>query len=139
VIDFILNTARQYQDVLLVIGIVSFVLFLVSLIVVPIIIINLPADHFIQSRKKKKKITSVYRAVFHFFKNLLGIFFLALGVILLILPGPGWLTILVGVALLDFPFKHKLEMKILSLPLLRKTIDRYRLKHNKAPLEIPKE
>ena len=49
-------------------------------------------------------------------KNLLGALFVGLGVAMLILPGQGILTILIGLSLLEFPYKRRLELYLISRP-----------------------
>jgi hypothetical protein len=56
---------------------------------------------------------------------------------MLLLPGQGLLTIFVGLGLLDFPGKRKLELGIIRLRGVRDSIDWLRHKANKEPLEIP--
>jgi hypothetical protein len=136
-LEDLLNLAHQYKDLLFIIGIISIVLFLLTLIFVPVIVVNLRADHFVRAKDAEKKQRSVFSVIFYIGKNSLGILLLLLGLLLIVLPGPGWLTILAGIALVDFPFKHKLELKILTIPVVCKAINHYRTKHKKPPLIFP--
>ncbi len=139
--QFILN----HQGLILVISIVSAVLFLMSLILIPFAVLRLPADYFINKKKKlklsdlppAKRTVILWRIGVLVIRNILGILFLIIGGLLLVLPGPGWLTILLGIALLDFPFKHKLELKVLSLPVVRHAVNAFRIKKNKPPIRFP--
>jgi hypothetical protein len=69
-------------------------------------------------------------------KNLLGAFLVLLGVLMSLpgVPGQGVLTILLGVMLLDFPGKRKLELKLVSRPKVLRTINRIRHRFDKSPL-----
>jgi hypothetical protein len=49
-------------------------------------------------------------------------------------PGPGVLTVLLGVMLLDFPGKRALELKLVSRAQVRRGIDRVRKRFDKPPL-----
>jgi hypothetical protein len=71
-------------------------------------------------------------------KNGLGVLLVALGIVLSLpgVPGQGILTILLGIMLLDFPGRRKLEIKILSRPQVYKTINKLRHKFGKPPLEL---
>ena len=71
-------------------------------------------------------------------KNILGIVLVVLGVVLSLpgVPGQGLLTILLGVMLLDFPGKHRLEQKLLSKPSIVNTINRLRGRFGKPPLVL---
>ena len=47
-------------------------------------------------------------------QNLLGYTFIVEGIAMLVLPGQGMLTILVGIILSDFPSKYKLERWVVT-------------------------
>ena len=94
--------------------------FLVNLAIVSVILVNLPADHF--SKNRKTKFWSGPRPWLHaakvIGKNIAGLLLVALGVVLSLpgVPGQGLLTVLLGVMLLDFPGRDRLEQKLLSKP-----------------------
>ncbi len=52
------------------------------------------------------------------------------------IPGQGLLTILLGVMLLDFPGKRRLEFKIISRPKVFRAINRLRARFDKPPLVL---
>jgi hypothetical protein len=56
------------------------------------------------------------------------------GILMLVLPGQGLLTILVGLMLSDYPGKFKLEKRIIKTNLVLKTINWYRTKSNIPPI-----
>jgi hypothetical protein len=67
-------------------------------------------------------------------KNLFGLVLVVLGVVMTVAPGPGVLTILLGVTLLDFPGKRRLELRLVSRPAVRHAIDRIRARFGRPPL-----
>jgi UPF0716 family protein affecting phage T7 exclusion len=67
-------------------------------------------------------------------KNLLGFLFLIAGFIMLFIPGQGLLTIFVGIVLLNFPGKRKLERKLILHPKILPAINLIRQKAGKSPL-----
>ena len=69
-------------------------------------------------------------------KNLFGVILLLGGMAMLVLPGQGILTILIGLSLLDFPGKRALERRIVGRPLVLQAINRIRRKFNKSPLLV---
>jgi hypothetical protein len=71
-------------------------------------------------------------------KNIAGVLLVALGVVLSLpgVPGQGLLTVLLGIMLLDFPGRHRLEQKLLSKPSIVNTINRLRGRFEKPPLEL---
>ena len=114
--------------------------FLFNLGIVSLILVKLPANHF--SKSRKTKFWSGPHPALHaakvIGKNLLGILLVALGVVLSLpgVPGQGLLTILLGVMLLDFPGRHRLEQKLLSKPSIVNTINRLRERFDKPPLVL---
>ena len=114
--------------------------FLFNLGIVSLILVKLPADHF--SKKRKTKFWAGPNPALHaakvIGKNFLGVVLVALGVVLSLpgVPGQGLLTILLGVMLLDFPGRHRLEQKLLSKPSIVNTINRLRGRFGKPPLVL---
>lgn len=114
--------------------------FLINLAIVSIILVKLPADHFSKSRKTKfwSGPRPALQAAKVIGKNIAGVLLVALGVVLSLpgVPGQGLLTILLGVMLLDFPGRDRLEQKLLSKPSIVNTINRLRGRFGKPPLEL---
>ncbi len=69
-------------------------------------------------------------------KNLLGIFFILAGLVMLFTPGQGLLTFVMGLTLTNFPGKQRLERAIMSRPVIRKTVNRMRARANRPPLML---
>ena len=69
-------------------------------------------------------------------KNVVGWFLLLGGIAMLVLPGQGLLTILIGVSLMDFPGKRAIERKLVSRPLVLQAINRIRQRFDRPPLLI---
>lgn len=66
-------------------------------------------------------------------KIIFGVCLLLIGLVMLVLPGQGLITILIGLSLLPFPGKDKLEQNILSRKSVRTTLNWIRIKAKKAP------
>jgi len=135
--DFVF--ALTWRSVL--IGVLVFLgTFFINLAIVSFILVKIPADYF--SKSHKTKFWSGPKPALHaakfIGKNILGILLVALGIVLSIpgVPGQGLLTILLGIMLLDFPGKHRLEQKLLSRPGIVNTINRLRKRFGKPPLEL---
>src|SRR5690554_5002417 len=94
----------------------SILIFLGSLLALPVVIARLPQDYFMstQRRHKKRSKKSLSHVLMMVGKNIVGAVFLVLGVLLLVLPGQGLLTIAVGIMLLNFPGKYRLERWVVS-------------------------
>jgi hypothetical protein len=114
--------------------------FLLNLGIVSLILVKLPADHFSKNRKTKfwDGPNPALHAAKVIGKNLLGVVLVALGVVLSLpgVPGQGLLTILLGIMLLDFPGRHRLEQKLLSKPSIVNTINKLRGRFDKPPLVL---
>jgi hypothetical protein len=111
---------------------ISLAIFLGTLVALPVVVALLPADYFI--RKQSRWPTSVWGWLLHVVKNLLGIIFLTMGIAMLVLPGQGLLTMLIGIMLLDFPGKRGWEFWLIRRHTLRKSIDWIRKKAGREPL-----
>src|SRR6266478_4646716 len=132
-----LLSSLTWQSVLLTAAI-FLATFLLSLAIVTFILVKLPPDHF--QRTTKRKFLDHRQRWVRFTatigKNVLGIILVLLGIVLSIpgVPGQGILTILLGIMLLDFPGKRRLEEAILSRPKVREAINRLRHRFGKPPL-----
>ena len=116
----------------------SFVFFILTLLVIPWLVINIPYDYFTY-KKRQKGIWSHSSRWISFIKNLLGSIIIVMGIFMLILPGQGILTILLGVMITNFPGKYKLERRLIQQPTVQYSVNWLRKKANKKPLYIDKK
>ncbi len=114
--------------------------FLLNLAIVSFILIKLPADHFRKNHKEKfwAGRSPALRMAAVIGKNILGWFLVALGIVLSLpgVPGQGLLTVLLGIMLVDFPGKDRLEQKLLHRPAIKNSINKLRVRFGKKPLEL---
>lgn len=75
--------------------------------------------------------------LFHLAKNLAGLVLLLVGLIMLITPGQGLLTCLMGVLLLDFPGKRRLELWLVQRRAVARSIAWLRQRAGVPPLCLP--
>jgi len=128
-----------WQSVLLAV-LIFVVTFAISLAIVSFILVKLPADYF--SRSHERKFLDDYRPGVRIAgviaKNVVGVLLVVVGIILSIpgVPGQGVLTILLGVMLLDFPGKHRLEQNLVCRPKVRDAINALRQKFGKSELVL---
>ena len=125
-------------SMLLMLSIVSAVLFVGTLIVIPIILVRLPEDYFdVRVRRTwMKDHHPVLRIVGLVFKNIVGFVFLVAGISMLVLPGQGVLTILIGLSLLDFPGKQRLQARIIGQHTVLHTVNSLRARFGKPPFVL---
>ncbi len=112
---------------------------LASLIVVPWVIVRLPADYFCRGKARRPPFENhspPVRMALIIGKNLLGLVLVGAGLVFLVMPGQGVIVILIGVLLLDFPRKHELERWLVTRGPILKLANWIRRKGNKKPLEV---
>jgi hypothetical protein len=129
----------SWQSVLL--GVLIFlVTFTVSLAIVSFILVRIPPDYFHKDRPRDlwSDRHPAVRLLGLIAKNALGVVLVVLGILLSIpgVPGQGLLTILLGIMLLDFPGKRRLEHKLVSQPQILATINKLRQRFGKPSLVL---
>lgn len=110
-------------------GIFSVIAVACSIVLVPRYVAKLPRD-YLTNEDRPDDAGVAWRIA----RNVLGITLAVLGVLMLILPGQGILTLLVGVLLVDFPGKHKLAQRLLRRPKVLKVVNKLRARHGSPPL-----
>ena len=72
-------------------------------------------------------------------RNGAGVILLIAGGIMSIpgVPGPGLLTLLLGLSLVEFPAKHRLQRTVLQSKHLRNRVDRLRARFGRPGLQFP--
>ncbi len=138
--DWLLSAVQQYvsAETLVTLTVLSVVFFVGSLIAIPFILVRLPTDFF-DTRVPRRWMEDhhpVLRLLGHIVKNVIGAIFLFVGFLMLFLPGQGILTMLIGVTMLDFPGKRKMEAKMIGQPAVLSTINNMRQKFGQPPLTI---
>jgi len=117
----------------------SLITFLITPLMVLLIVLRLPADYFSRPAGRRARFFSRYPFFYPFFlliKNLLGLTLMMTGFILLFTPGQGFLTILIGLMLVNFPGKYRLERFVLSRPGVRESLNKLRQRFGQPPLKI---
>jgi hypothetical protein len=123
------------------IGLAIFVVtFAVSLAVVSVILVKIPETYFHADHPRDlwTDKPAPVRIAGMIGKNVLGVLLILLGVVLSLpgVPGQGILTILLGVMLVDFPGKRRLERKLISRPSVLNTVNRLRHRYGKPALVL---
>ncbi|CAN5795255.1 hypothetical protein BH18ACI4_BH18ACI4_08500 [soil metagenome] len=112
----------------------------VNLAIVSLVLVKLPATYFKKSRNRRflANRPPIIRGLAIIGKNLVGVILVGVGILLSLpgIPGQGILTILLGVMLLDFPGKPRLEHWIVSRPRILKTINKLRHRFSKPKLVL---
>lgn len=105
-------------------------MFVGTMVAAPIFLVRVPDDYFARPRRPRSVPVRVLRTV-------LGLALVALGALMLVLPGQGIITIVVGLGVLDLPIKDRMIRRLLSLPKVHASIDKLRRKAGKGSLVVP--
>ncbi|MEC9005843.1 MAG: PGPGW domain-containing protein [Nitrospirota bacterium] len=129
------------EDALIVLGVISIIMFVGTIVAIPIILNRLPVNYFQHDLEHKwmEDYHPIFRNIGLVVKNTVGLIFLLAGIAMLVLPGQGILTMVIGVSLLDFPGKRKLEHKLLTQAMVFQAINSIRAKCSKPPFDPPSE
>jgi hypothetical protein len=117
----------------------SVLTFLVFLIAVPLLAVRIPSDYFTDKRLHGKLWADyplIPRMVLLIGKNFLVYIFVVAGIIMLVLPGQGILTILAKILLLDFPGKYRLVRWIVARPHVLRGLNWLRRRAGQTPLNL---
>jgi hypothetical protein len=116
------------------------VTFVVATGVVSFVVVKLPETYFHPDHDREilKDKHPAIRWAGIIGKNLAGVILIVLGVVMSLpgIPGPGLVTILFGVMLVDFPGRRRLEHTIVSRPTVQKTINNLRKRFGKKPIKL---
>lgn len=129
---------KANEEIFTALGLLSVTLFLISLIIFPLIIIFLPHDYFVRTETPITKL-SPFRILLRVLKNVFGVFLILTGILMLFLPGQGLLAIFLGISLVHFPGKRRLEMRLLRLHRVQRTVAWIRMKARRETLQLPLE
>jgi len=119
-------------------GGLSLLMFVGSVIMVPMVIVRIPVDYLRRNHKLLRDWPLHLSVPFLILKNALGVVFLLSGLAMLILPGQGLLTLLIGLAMIDFPRKHILIRRLLGHKRVFPVINRLRARFGRHTLEPPR-
>ncbi len=112
---------------------------LIGVVLLPLLVIHLPADHFIPPNRRRASTGAnrMGRPVVVVIRNLLAAPLFLAGVLMLFTPGQGALMILLALSVASFPGKDRLERRLIALPGVLATLNMIRIKGGKPPLKKP--
>lgn len=111
-----------------------------SLALVALVLVKMPADYFMGESPPslfEGRARWIQTAAF-VGKNILGVLLVLLGIVLSMpgVPGQGLLTILIGITLIEFPGKRKLEQRIMRNPMVFAGANKIRTRFGKEPFRM---
>src|SRR5882757_2000422 len=118
-----------WEKILITIGL--FVLsFVISTGVVAIVLVKLPANYFSATHAREFLPNSSWHVRWGalIVKNVIGVLLILIGIVMSLpgVPGPGVVTILLGLVMMDIPGKRPLEARITQRPSVLKAINSIR-------------
>ena len=126
-----------YKNLILWFGSISLFVFLFSLLSIKWLVSLIPEDYFINKKDSKIKISNIFIwYIVLIFKNLIGYSLILGGIMMLVLPGQGLFTIIIGLMMSNYPGKYSIEKKFIAIPTILKSINWLRRKSNKPPIRI---
>ncbi|HIB27886.1 MAG TPA: hypothetical protein EYO47_01285 [Candidatus Thioglobus sp.] len=132
-LDFITQATADYHQYFVWMGIVSLVVFIASLLLTPLLLGKIPQDYFIHTNQHKVEIEHLGHLIIVVIRTLIGFVLLIAGIIMLVTPGQGIITILLGLFLMEFPGKRKLELKFIKHNPTFRALNWLRNKAGKSP------
>ncbi len=134
-LDQILNFVYQYEQYFVIAGIISAIVFVVSLLLTPYLLGLIPQKYFVGENPHKLELEHIGHVIAVVIRSIIGLILLLAGIIMLVTPGQGIISIVLGLFLMEFPGKRKLELKLINHDPTYKALNWLRNKANKPPLE----
>ena len=137
--DLAETLGNHYGGILLGLSIGSVIMILAFLTIGARVLARITPDYFINDkaraeRRYLRRFPVVLRPLIQGLKNLIGAVLVAVGIILLVLPGQGLLTMLAGLLLMEFPGKYACERWIVRRPQVHNSINWIRKRAGQPPL-----
>ena len=136
-INSLIEIFNAYKNLILWFSSISLFVFLFSLLSIKWLVALIPEDYFIDKKDSKIKTNNqIGWYLILILKNLVGYSLILGGIVMLVLPGQGLFTIIIGLMLSNYPGKYSVEKKFIAIPTILKSINWLRKKSNKPPLKL---
>jgi len=134
-LEHLLTWLDTHASLLVLIGVLSFALLILSLLASPWLLAQLPANYFSEPPKIQRK--SALQRLLALVRTVLGLLLALVGIVLMVTPGPGLVCLVLGLTLCDFPGKHTVLVKLIRQPNVLPTLNWLRRKASKQPFSAP--
>ena len=91
----------EYQDHLIMLGWISALMFVISLLLTPYLLGKIPIEYFVHTNQHKLEIKHPGHLIVVIIRTLIGFVLLLAGIVMLVTPGQGVISILLGLFLMD--------------------------------------
>lgn len=129
-----------HEELIRQIGNASVIALVVTIVALPLIVKQLPVDYFISENREPawhERRHPLFWGAITVLKNVIGVVLVVAGIAMLLLPGQGAVTILIGLAITNFPAKYAIERRIASQPAVGATLNKIREWTGEEPLLLP--
>jgi hypothetical protein len=140
VLDSVLDWLQSNADALGWFALIAALSWVFTLAMVPVLIARIPVDYFSRGHRRPLYADSRHPVIgwtLATLKNLLGVLLIAAGILMLLTPGQGTLTILIGLLLVNFPGKYSLECWVVRRRGVLRTLNWLRSKVGRPPIDPP--
>ena len=137
----IISWSSMNSDLLFLLGSLSIFILIISVFMMVLIISFLPEDYFKSENRNLISIVQnsrypLLKLLVLITKNFFGVLLLLSGILMLVLPGQGILTIITGLVFMDYPGKYKFERKLLRQKGVINSINWIRSRLSKPSLKV---
>lgn len=130
----------NWQEPLLWASGLSLVAVVATVVGMPWVVTRLPRDYFVRPERVAWSASSgepVLALVAQVLKNILGLLLVIFGLVLLVTPGQGLLTLFIGLMLMNFPGKYRLERWLVSRSGVLNGMNWLRRRRGYPPFDAP--
>lgn len=131
---------KQHSWILGIAGSASLFTFFATFLLIPLIVARMRPDYFTVPRRASGRLRRRHPVVIGILtglKNVIGAVLVIMGVIMLVAPGQGLLSILAGMTLMNYPGKYRFERWLVTRPPVWRVINWIRRKAHVEPLCPP--
>lgn len=123
------------QPYLVLIASISGGLAIISMVLVPVLIVQMPKDYFLGAHRIRRRGFSARWLMVA--RNILALTLFIAGLLMLVLPGQGLLTLIVAIIMSDVPGKYRVERWLVLQPGVLKAINWVRRRYHKPVIIAP--
>lgn len=132
----VLEMVMQYPSVLAGVTIVSLAGFIFSILGVSWLVCWLPSNYFMLFDNPTSG-PRLFRPRVQIVKNMAGAVLVCLGLVMLVVPGQGLLTLFLGLVIMNFPGKRKVIRFLIRLKTIQTSLNWIRRKKGRPPFVFP--
>jgi len=134
-----LRTGSRHRMAMLLSALLAVTVAMASLAIAATVLVRLPADYLSNPRadRRPSRGRGAPSALSRVLKTLLGVVLIVVGIVLSLplVPGPGFVAVLAGVLLIDFPGKKKWVSRILGHRTVLQSVNKLRRRFSRPPLQ----